>query len=472
MSHDGRVHLPVVDPPASSIARDGRRNFVHPADVKGRFVRLRYVVFAALIAIWALLPWVQVGGKPALYLDVAARRFYLFGGTYNSQDFWLVFFLLSGVGLTLFFATTVLGRVWCGWACPQTVFLEGVFRRIERLVEGNRQARLRRNAAPMSIDKLWRKALKHLLFAVAALGVSHIFLSFFVSMPSMLSMIGASPSAHPGAFTWMAVTSVILYGNFAWFREQLCLIVCPYGRLQSVMTDRDSLVVGYDALRGEPRGKVKDASAGDCVDCGRCVVVCPTGIDIRNGLQLDCIGCTACIDACDEIMTKLKRPTGLVRYDSLNGLEHRPRRWLRPRVFLYAGVVALWAVGAFFAFRSHVSFEANLLRLRGAPYHVLNAQTEDATVRNLFQVHLVNKGPDEARFEIEAIQVDGHEVTLSADALALPSLSDREIAIYVDVPRERFEQGQVVRVRVRRVDEVPGEGEERLLEAPLLGPRR
>lgn len=462
MSSD-KIHLPVVDV-ASSLRRDGKRNFVHPADVSGRFVRARYAVFALLIAIWALLPWIDVGGHPAVYLDVEERHFYLFGGTFNAQDFWLVFFLLTGIALLLILVTTVLGRVWCGWACPQTVFLEGIFRRIERLVEGPRNMRIKRNEGPLTFEKVWRKALKHVLFVVVALFVAHVFLSFFVSMPSLLSMVQGSPTEHPTAFLWMASVSAILYGNFAWFREQLCLIICPYGRLQSVLTDRESLVVGYDKARGEPRGKASNPDAGDCVDCNRCVVVCPTGIDIRNGLQLDCIGCTACIDACDDVMDKLKRPRGLIRYDSQSRLEGGERRILRPRLALYGLVVMAWCVGAFFAFRSHTPFEANVLRLPGAPYVVT-----DGTVRNLFSIHLVNKSPEPARFHLEGVPADDLTFGIGLADLELGSLEDRTISVYVDAPVEGFRPGRVARIRVH--DEAHAD-EDKILEAPILGPRR
>lgn len=462
-----KLHLDVVEEQASSLKHDGRRNFVHPADVTGRFVKARYVVFALLIAVWALLPWVEIHGHPALYLDIEHRQFFLFGGTFNAQDFWLVFFLLTGIGLTLIFVTTILGRVWCGWACPQTVFMEGVFRRIERFVEGPRNTRLRRNTGPWSFDKVWRKVVKHLLFIVAALFVSHIFLSFFVSMPSLLDMMRGAPAENPTAFGWMAAMSVILYGNFAWFREQLCMIVCPYGRLQSVMTDRDSLVVGYDVKRGEPRGKASDPDTGDCVDCHRCVVVCPTGIDIRNGLQLDCIGCTACIDACDEVMDKLQRPRGLVRYDSQRGLEHEGKHFFRPRLFLYVAILVAWGIGAFFAFSGHSSFEANLLRMRGAPYQLIEDRT---VVRNLFTVHLINKAPDPATFHLEALDADGQIFQIGRESIELDSLASRQISIFVDVPLDHFGAGQVARLRVWREGDPPDDAV--IVESPLLGPRQ
>jgi len=459
-----KVQLPVL--PSSSLKEDGSRNFVHPADVKGRFVKARYAFFAVLIVVWAIAPWVKINGNPALFLDVVNRRFYLFGLTFNAQDAWLLFFVFSGIGLSIIFITTILGRVWCGWACPQTVFMEGVFRRIERYVEGPRNTRLKRNAGPWTFDKVWRKVLKHVLFVVAALFVSHVLLSFFTSMPTLLSMMGDSPAEHPAAFGWMLGVSVVLYGNFAWFREQLCMIICPYGRMQSVMTDDDSLVVGYDAIRGEPRGKAKDPNAGDCVDCKRCVVVCPTGIDIRNGLQLDCIGCTACIDACDEVMDKLGRDRGLVRYDSLNGLEHRPTRIFRPRLLGYAVILAAWAVGAYFAFSSNDPFEANLVRLRGAPYHLIE---EGTVARNLYTLHLINKSSDEATFTIEPVETEGQHYRIGHEEVTLGSLDGQEIPVYVDVAVETFSPGDRLRLRVTRTGDDP---EEQIVDAALLGPRR
>jgi cytochrome c oxidase accessory protein FixG len=325
------------------LAADGGRNAVHPADVSGRFTRARTWLFPVLIAVYAILPWIQINGHPAVFLDIEHRRFYLFGGAFNAQDVWLIFFFVTGLGFALFVITTLWGRVWCGYACPQTVFLEGVFRRVERWIEGPRVVRIRRNAAAVSRDKLIRKIAVHALYVLFAAVVAHIFLSYFVSLERLWAMIAAGPVAHPFAFGFALVTTALFYLNFAWFREQLCLVICPYGRLQSLMTDDDTLVIGYDTGRGEPRGKRSDPAAGDCIDCKRCVVVCPTGIDIRNGLQIDCIGCAACVDACDEIMGKIGRAPGLVRYDSLRGFDGGARRFWRPRLALYAvlGVIGL-----------------------------------------------------------------------------------------------------------------------------------
>lgn len=459
-------HLPVV--PASSLRADGHRNIVHPADVHGRFTRARHVVFAILGIILVFVPWIRIAGRPALFLDVPARRFFLFGAAFNAQDFWLAFFLASGLLFTLLFVTTVLGRVWCAWACPQTVFLEGVFRPIERLIEGPRNERLKRNAGPRDAAFWWRKILKHTLFILSAALIAHAFLAYFVSIPSLIEMVQRSPSEHSTAFAWVVVVTALLYGNFAWFREQLCLIICPYGRLQSILTDDDSLVVGYDQKRGEPRGKGKDRSAhGSCVDCDRCVVVCPTGIDIRNGLQLDCIGCTQCIDACDDVMGKLHQPRGLIRYDSLRSFRGEKRRWLRPRVFAYMALGALGATVAFFAMRSRTPFEANLVRMRGMPYIA-----DATTVRNTFELHLINKEDHPIVLHLSSEAPEGVEVSMPAD-VTLGALENHPITVIAVGPRAAFTESALLTITETMEPDRDGDddGAERRETASLLGPR-
>lgn len=447
-----------------SIGEDGTRRFVHPADVRGRFTRLRWIMFAALVALWILLPSVQVGGHPAVFLDVPARRFFLFGETFNAQDVWLVFFLVSGAGFALIALTTVLGRVWCGYACPQTVFLEGAYRRIERWIEGPRERRVARDRGPWTADKVVRKTAKQVAFAVLSVLVAHIILGYFTSLGGLWVMMRRAPAEHPEAFAWMTGIAILTHANFAWFREQICLIVCPYGRLQSVLTDDDSIVIGYDARRGEPRGKATAKGRGDCVDCKRCLVVCPTAIDIRRGLQLECVGCAACIDACDEIMDRLHRPRGLIRYDSLRGLSGERRRFLRPRLWLYVLLGAAGLVAAGFAFSGRASFEANLLRARSAPFTV-----ESGAVRNTFDLHLVNKSPDAADFTIRPRTGGGQVLILAFRQVRLASLESTHVPVVVDVPVARFTAGLEVRLEITMTS---GETERRFVHMPLLGPHR
>lgn len=446
---------------SSALRPDGQRTFVVPADVHGRFHRRRHVLFTLLIALWVALPWVQIGGHPAVFLDVQHRAFYLLGQVFNAQDFWLVFFLASGVGFALIATTALYGRVWCGYACPQTVFLDGVFRRVDRWIEGPRNTRLRRDAAGLSLDRVWRKALKHALFLVLAFVIAHVVLSYFVSLPHVLQYVRQDPAGHPEAFAWAFAMTAVMYVNFAFFREQLCLIICPYGRLQSVLTDGDTMSIGYDVLRGEPRSHRKgtDQQKGDCVDCGRCVVVCPTGIDIRNGLQLDCIACTACVDACDEVMTRLKKPRGLIRYDSQNGLAREPRRILRPRIYVYAGLGAAGLLVASLSVRTREPFEANLLRLAAAPF-VLDSE---ARVRNALELHLVNKRSERVRFTIRGAVEQGTEYLIPATTIELGSLAERRLPVFVSAPNDR---------QPRDIELTIDDGrEQRIVHAPFIAPR-
>jgi cytochrome c oxidase accessory protein FixG len=443
------VRLPIAEQaelPSGALPGSGRRHEIHPADVKGRFHRARLLVFALLIGVWIALPLAKIGGHPAVFLDVDERQFFLFGAAFNSQDTWLLFFLFTGVGFGLVYATALAGRVWCGWACPQTVFLEGVFRRIERWIEGPREKRMRRNAGPWTADKIARKSATQILYVVASVAVAHIFLSYFVSIPQTFRMMRHSPSLHPEAFAWVVATTAAFYLNFAWFREQLCVVLCPYGRLQSALLDEHSLVVGYDARRGEPRGKKGAAGAGDCVDCNRCVVVCPTGIDIRNGVQMECLACTQCIDACDAIMDRLGRPRGLIRYDSQDGLAGKPRRVVRPRIVLYSVLLLVGAVVALLATRRRTDFEATLLRLPGqAPYTVADGQ-----VRNTLQLHLVNKRADAESYRLDVEPVEGMDAVLPVQRVQVEPMASTRLSLVLVVPSERFHGDFPVRVHVTR----------------------
>ncbi len=420
----------------TTIRADGSHVVLHPADVAGRFTWWRRIAGWALIALYLALPWIQVGGYPAVFLDLASRRFHLFGWTLAAQDLWLLFFLISGLGFSLFVLTALLGRVWCGWACPQTVFLDQVYRRIERWIEGDAVARRQLDAAPWTSVKVLRRGTKYAAFAGLSLLITHLFLAYFVSIPRLWGMMRAAPAEHWGAFLFVFLVAGVLFLNFAWFREQLCIVLCPYGRLQSMLIDDDTLGIGYDEIRGEPRrrhehghgragvpesallgkgtstvvganeaGRESDAvtgrveagpasgppstvvaKEGDCVACNRCVAVCPTGIDIRQGLQIECIGCAACIDACDDVMTRLHRDRGLIRYDSLNGLAGRQTRWLRPRTFSYAVLLLVGCAVATWAFSTVRPASFGVTRMLGAAYFY-----DAGTVRNQFFVRLVNK---------------------------------------------------------------------------------
>lgn len=444
----------------TTIREDGSRFFLHPADARGFWTRARRWAAWFLVAIYLALPWIPVGGHPAVFLDIADRRFHLFGFTLAFQDAWLLFFVITGLGFSLFLITSLLGRVWCGWACPQTVFLEHVYRRVERWLEGDSVARRRLDASPWTGGKIARRAAKQIVFVLLSAVITHLFLAYFVSLPELWSMMSQAPGAHWGAFVFMAVATGILYFNFAWFREQLCIVICPYGRMQSVLLDDHSMVIGYDTRRGEPRGKAGAPDVGACIDCTRCVQVCPTGIDIRQGLQIECIACAACVDACDEVMDKVKRPRGLIRYDSTAGFSGARTRWLRPRIWIYLVLLSAGATAATLSLSSVRPASLLVTRLQGAPYFI-----DASSVRNQFLVRLVNKRDTPVSFTVTAEIVsprtaDGASVR-SADSLHLAGLdapvrlaplAEEVRPLVVSVPRSAYAGGFKLLIKARPAD--------------------
>ncbi len=403
----------------TTINDDGSRYFLHPSDVHGVWNSWRRVVGLLLITIYVLLPWIQINGAPAVFLDVENRMFHLFGLTLVPQDLWVMFFAVSGLGFSLFFITSLLGRIWCGWACPYTVFLDHIYRRIERWIEGDAPKRRALEAAPWTIGKIAKRVLKHLIFLIIAALIAHVFLSYFVSLKRLYGFMQGGPLEHATAFGIVTFLTLVLWFCFGYFREQFCIIMCPYGRLQSALTDDDTVNVGYDFGRGEPRG-AKGKAEGDCIDCRRCVQVCPTGIDIRNGLQLECIGCTACIDACDDVMTKIQRPKGLIRYDSQNGFAEKKRRFLRPRIYAYS-LLALLGLGALTLVASKKArpFNATVSRVGGTGFY-----SDASSVRNIYKVRVMNKRNQTATVTIKlgketpaGYQLSGAEQTFTVNAL-------------------------------------------------------
>ena len=431
-----RMRRPDLDT-VFSVNDDGSRNFIHTADVKGPWQRRKTAVHMLLLAIYLVVPWIQMGGHPLVHLDLPHREAFLLGQTFTNQDFYLMFFLVTGAGFGLFVVTALWGRIWCGYACPQTVLVDGVFRRIERWFEGPREKRLKRNAGPWTFGRFWRKGGKHLVYLVLATLSAHAFMSYFFPIRDLIPAVLSGPAGHTTAFLWALFWTGMLYFDYAWFREQTCIVVCPYGRLQSTLTDADTLVIGYDEKRGEPRGKKGADGGGDCVDCFRCVQVCPTGIDIRNGLQLECIGCTNCIDACDAVMTKLERPRGLIRYDSLRGFEGLKRRSVfRPRVLLY-GVLGLLGLAVFsISALSRSPFEVRVLRPQGMPYTL-----QETAIQNLYNLRIQNKTSVDRSYFIETgVQEGGPSLSfvISQPKVHIPSLGDATVPIFVKLDRAEY----------------------------------
>ncbi|SFD23108.1 cytochrome c oxidase accessory protein CcoG [Massilia yuzhufengensis] len=381
------------------------REDIYPREIRGRYASLRWACVWLTQLLFYGLPWLGYNGRQAVLFDLAARKFHLFGLVLWPQDFIYLAALLILCAYGLFLVTAVAGRVWCGFACPQTVYTE-VFLWIERRFEGARSARIRLDRQPWTLEKLARKGGKHLAWGAVALWTGFTFVGYFTPVRSLAGGV-ASFGLGGWELFWIGFYALATYGNAGWLREQVCKYMCPYARFQSVMFDRDTLVVTYDAARGEPRGARPAGRAGDCIDCSMCVQVCPTGIDIRKGLQIECIGCAACVDACNSVMDKVERPRGLIRFATENALAHKlslaqvRARVLRPRVLVYTAVLAVFgtAMAASLALRNPLKLD--VIRDRGA----MGREVEDGMIENVYRLQVMNttEQPQRLRVGVEGI---------------------------------------------------------------------
>lgn len=444
-----------------TIDKEGNRHWVYTQLIKGRFYFRRMAVAMLLMVIYVATPWIYVDGKQAVLLDLFNREFTFFGTTFWATDTIFLMLLLGTLGLSLFFFTALLGRVWCGWACPETVFLEFLFRPIERFFQGDAAKRKKLDASPWTLNKIWRKGMTHAVSAGFAWVLATTALAYFFGSSRMIAMIFEGPANHLSPFVLTLVMMGALGFQFGFFREQFCTVLCPYARFQSVMLDPNSLVIGYDIPRGEPRGKLHTGTqTGDCVDCGLCVRVCPTGIDIRNGLQLECVNCANCIDACDSVMEKLERPKGLIRYDTENRLLGRPSRVLRPRIVLYVAVLSVLLSVFFYRLATRQTSEFQVMRTK-IPFVAL----PDGRITNQLSLHLANKGEADERY---FVTVDNPKVELIIPMTPFPVKAGelQLVPVFVNVPKSELQHGKL-RVRVLVRDESGYKGEQALT---ILGP--
>ena len=386
----------------------GSRKWLYPRLDMGRYFRARAGLAVVLLVGLFAGPWVRIAGEPLFLFNVLERRFVFFGVPFWPQDFYLV-----AIGMLVFIIfiagfTVVYGRVWCGWACPQTIFMEMVFRPIENWIEGDHNAKKRLDAAPWTGNKIWRKTLKHTLFVLVSFAIANTFLAYIIGTDALLSIVTDSPAEHLAGLGAMVVFTGVFYAVFAYLREIVCLVICPYGRLQSALLDKQSIIVAYDDRRGEPRGKkardekmilkneahrssrssvIEQPAHGDCIDCHICVQVCPTGIDIRNGLQMECINCTQCMDACDTVMDKIERPRGLIRYDSLEGIETGKSWHMTTRMWAYTAVLALLVGVWIVLLTTRADLSITLLRAPGQLFQ----RAADGQITNLYTLEVLNK---------------------------------------------------------------------------------
>ncbi|MBL8343796.1 MAG: cytochrome c oxidase accessory protein CcoG [Rubrivivax sp.] len=384
---------------------------LYPRAVSGWFATWRWALVWATQLVFYGLPWLEWNARQAVLFDLEARRFYIFGLVLYPQDFIYLTGLLLVSAYSLFLFTAVAGRLWCGYACPQTVYTE-IFMWVERRLEGDRVARMKLDAAPWSLDKLLRKGGKQLAWVAMGLWTGFTFVGYFTPVRTLGGSV-ASLGLGPWETFWILFYGLATYGNAGWMREQVCKYMCPYARFQSAMFDRDTLVISYDAERGEPRGKKtpkgRGAELGHCVDCGLCVQVCPTGIDIRKGLQYECIGCAACVDACNGVMDRVKFPRGLIRYDTQDGMQRHLNRGqelarvLRPRVLIYTSILGLIVLGLGLAIALRSPFKVDVVRDRGALARIV----DEGQIENVYRLQVMNATEQTQRYRITVAGLGG-----------------------------------------------------------------
>ncbi|MFO1062350.1 MAG: cytochrome c oxidase accessory protein CcoG [Pirellulales bacterium] len=469
--HAGESLLRPEEHVLATMEADGSRRWLYPRLAAGFFWQRRRWTAYALIAFFTILPHLRLHGKPLVLLDIPARRFTIFGYTFLPTDTLLLALLMVSGFTAIFLSTALFGRVWCGWGCPQTVYMEFVFRPIDRLFQGTKG----KGGKPQQSLHGWRWWARLATYILLCAFIAHTFLAFFVGTDTLARWMTQSPLQHPTPFLIMAAATALMAFDFLYFREQTCLIACPYGRFQSVMLDRRSLIVTYDEQRGEPRGMRRknapaDSSAtesirrhGDCVDCAKCVQVCPTGIDIRNGLQLECIHCAQCIDACHDVMTKLHMPTGLIRYSNQDAVAGVPGKLLRARLVIYPLVliVALTAFTVIFVMKK--DFDAKLFRILGNSYSV----GASGLIDNSLKLSLTNRTDVPHSYEMTVLKPEGGAIRpIESPDIKLEGGIHASVPVLISAPFDKFSNGRC-EARVRIVDD---SGEERLIDTIILGP--
>jgi cytochrome c oxidase accessory protein FixG len=449
-----------------SISADGKRKFMHPIVHEGRFWKIRRAIAYGLFTLFFALPLIPIGGVPAVFLDLETRRFHIFGGTFHPTDNLLLAAFGLGTIVTVFFVGSTFGRMWCGYACPQTVYLEFLFRPVEAFLEGGPLKQRKLNAAPWSGAKVAIKAAKWSIWTVVAVLMAATFVAYFVGWKPLLHGLATEPAAFKGALAVIAGLTVLILFDFGWFRDQMCTIACPYGRLQNVMADADTILVAYDDKRGDPKVKVKDriegVPAGDCIACRSCVNACPTGTDIRRGLQSECIGTAQCIDACDVVMIGQGKPIGLIKYTSEREQKGGVRRIWRARNIAYLCLLAVaWGTLAVLVLTRGDAL-VEVVRGGREPYRLLPG----GMVANQQRVRFTNQRAETQSFTIEVLSPKGASLVVGDSPVVVEPAALETVNAVTTVPQSVFVDGQIpVRYLVRS-----DKGFRKEVEFLLLGP--
>jgi cytochrome c oxidase accessory protein FixG len=423
----------------STIDKEGKRVWVYPQKPKGRFHNYRVLVASVCLLLLFGMPFLKLHGEPFMLFNVLERKFIIFGILFGPQDFFLLGLSMVTFMVFIILFTVVYGRLFCGWTCPQTIFMEMIFRKIEYAIEGDYMKQKALDKSNWDFNKIWRKTLKHIVFFAISFIIANTFLSYIIGKDELFRIINEPINANVGSLSALLIFTSIFYGVFAFFREQVCLVVCPYGRLQGVLLDKNSIVVAYDYKRGEKRERFRkntERTGGDCIDCYQCVAVCPTGIDIRHGTQLECTNCTACVDACDHIMDKVGMDRGLIRYASENSIQKGEKLKFNFRVAAYSVILVLLASGLAFGLLTRNDTETTILRTPGMMYQ----ENADGTVSNLYNYKVNNKTFNDKIIQFKVEGIDASIRVIGNANVAVIKESSTQGTMFIDIDPKKLDK--------------------------------